>query len=87
MLKVIHETEDPELVVVVRRSRLFHRIAAGFGIFVVVVAVIVGGLYWQITHGSIGLGFLRGRMEAAIEQSLPAGARVKRRSVSRACEP
>jgi len=66
MLKVIHDIQDPELVVVVRRSRLFHRIAAGFGVFVVVVAAIVGGLYWQVTHGSIGLGFLTDRMEAAI---------------------
>lgn len=77
MLKVTHEIEDPELVVIVRRRSLFHRIAAGFGIFVAVVSVLVGGLYWQVTHGSIGLGFLTGRMEAALEQSLPPGARVK----------
>ena len=77
MLKVTHEIEDPELIVVARRRRLFHRIAAGFGIFVLVLGLAVGGLYWQITHASIGLGFLTGRMEAAIEQGLPAGARVK----------
>ena len=77
MLKVTHEIEDPELVVVVRRRRLFHWIAAGFGIFVVIIGVAVGGLYWRVTHASIGLGFLTGRMEAAIRQGLPPGAQVK----------
>lgn len=77
MLKVTHDQDDPELIVVARRRRLLHRVAAGFGIFVVVLAVVVGGLYWRVTRASIGIGFLTGRMEAAIEEGLPPGARVK----------
>ncbi len=76
MLKVTHEIEDPELIVVVRRRRLFHRVAAGFGIFILIAGAAVGGLYWQVTQRSINLGFLTGRMESAIVQGLPEGARV-----------
>jgi hypothetical protein len=77
MLKVIHEIEDPELVAVARRQRRFHRIGAAFGIFILVFALLAGGLYWRVTRASVGLGFLAGRVEAAIEAGLPAGARVE----------
>jgi hypothetical protein len=77
MLKVTHDPDDPELVVVVRRRSILHRVGAAFGIFIVVVALVVGGLYWRLTRASIGLGFLTSRMEAALEAGLPPGARVK----------
>ncbi len=77
MLKVTHEIEDPELVVVARRRWRLHRIATVFGVVFLVIAVALGGLYWRVTRASIGLGFMTGRVEAAIEGGLPAGSRVK----------
>ena len=76
MLKVTHESEGSELIVVARRRSLFHRILAAIGIFVVLVGLTAGGLYWRVTRSSIGLGFLSGSVEAALEERLPTGSRV-----------
>ncbi len=77
MLKVTHPIEDPELVVAVHRRSMFRHVAAAAGIVFVLLVVAVGGLAWQVTHASINLGFLSGRVEAALESRLPQGARVK----------
>ncbi len=78
MLKVTHEAEgSSELHVVAQRRRLLHRIVAVVGVFVLLIAVTAGGLYWKVTRGSINLGFLSGRVAAAIEDSMPAGSRVR----------
>jgi hypothetical protein len=77
MLKVTHETEEgAELVIVARRRRRLHRIVAAIVIAICVIGVAMGGLFWRLSTGSISLGFLSDRVEAALKERLPAGTQV-----------
>ncbi len=58
------------------RRRLFRRLALWLLALVIAVCVVAGGLYWQATRSSISLVFLSDRVEAAIAQRLPEGAKV-----------
>ena len=43
---------------------------------ILLVVLVVGGLYWQVTRHSVGLGFMRGSIENALRERLPANANV-----------
>jgi len=44
--------------------------------FLLLVALALGGIAWQATHGVISLGFLRDRIESAVRARLPPNAAV-----------
>ena len=76
MLKVPQSTDESDLFAATRKRRSFRRpLLAVLSVFVVLV-IAAGALYWRATTASIRLGFISGRVEAALRDRLPPEARV-----------
>jgi hypothetical protein len=58
------------------RSRWLRRVLLGGGLAVLVLALGIGGLVWQVTRSSLSLDLFDSRIEAAIRASLPAASEV-----------
>jgi len=76
MLKVPQSTEEADLVLAPRGRRRFHRTFIASLAVIALVSLAAGLLYWRATTASVRLGFISGRVEAALKERLPPDARV-----------
>ena len=76
MLKVAESMRTGAPAEAPRRRRRFRRLAIVYGAAFLIVTLGGGLLYWHATRGSVSLDFLRGSIEAAVRERLPAQASV-----------